>query len=345
MKKKIYASVLAAAFSAICAGPVLAQAVIASTVAVSTGSVQPPINVEYLDLNTAIKDLDTTATSNLYQSVAEYYIRANKTDKAISVLETYRRQLGTNYLVLSQLANLYIQRGAPKSAKEIYDNLFKLHPDEMGEQLPNILAIYRQQGDFKGAADFMEAYVKANTAKPEYFAWLGEVYRDLGDWPRAENAFRKALSMKLDGGYYMSLIQLFHKEKKLDKAEAVFAEGLRQLPAEEKNLTMSMIDVYELEGQYAKAQALILHLQSIATTSEDKTGLQLLLTDVQAKLKNAPAAAAASATAHTSSASASGATAPVPASASGASAPVSTGTPKAAPVYLKDGTVPVKTSR
>ena len=220
--------------------------------------VRTEIKIEKLDLPGAVKEIslaDPQGTAELYRVAGEIYVRTQKLDKAISLLETYRQQGGANQTILYTLGGLYTQRNANKEAAEVYESLLKLYPDAPGPATTMLIDLYRQLGDFKKAAGLMEAVAKANPENPDIFVQMGSFYMGQNDLAKAEEAFRKAAALSPRPEYYKQLAQLIFRQGSLEKAVAALEEGGKKTPESEAELTLAISDLYLQTGQADKALA------------------------------------------------------------------------------------------
>lgn len=131
----------------------------------------------------------------------------------------------------------YAQLGASLSAdqRELYIRELKKYDAEY-QKKPNDysvlmqIAFYREHlGDPNTA---INAYIKAGEVSPNNFLSfgnLGNLYVELGDYDRAEAAYKKALANDLQKGYlYRNLIDLYNQHMSAKKAEIekILKEGL-----------------------------------------------------------------------------------------------------------------------
>ncbi|MCX5793761.1 MAG: tetratricopeptide repeat protein [Elusimicrobia bacterium] len=218
------------------------------------------IKIEKLDLAAAVKEIasgDADGMADLYQKIADIYMRAQKQDKAISLLETYRGQGGTNQTILASLAGFYMQRGALKQAAEVYETMAKLPAGADRMATSALLNIYRQQGDFKKGAALVEATAKANPSNPEVFLQASDYYLQNDDTVKAEEAMRKVIALTPKAEYYKQLAQITLRQGSLDKAVAALQEGIKKTPGSEVELTVMTADLYAQTGQADKALSIL----------------------------------------------------------------------------------------
>ncbi|HCC49237.1 MAG TPA: hypothetical protein DEQ38_14140 [Elusimicrobia bacterium] len=216
-----------------------------------------PVNLEKISLGEALADLsrsEPAVLADFYRLAGEAYLRAGKTDKAISLLDGYWKGGGSDPMLLSRLADLYTQREDHARAIDIVEKLVKDRPQEPSYQA-KLTMLYRQKGDLAKAAEVLEKKTAANPREAGDWAQLAEVYREKGDSAKAEKALQKAIELEPRSLYYYQLARLRLRSAGLDPAAEVLKEGLRKLPQAEAELSLALCDLYAENGQKEKAEA------------------------------------------------------------------------------------------
>lgn len=214
-----------------------------------------PVKIEKLTLSGAVEELsasDPAVLADLYRAASEAYVRQRKTDKAISLLEGYRRAGGGDPMLLLRLADLYSQRGAGDEALAISEELAKDHPAEPG-RLARLVMLYRQKGALDKAAALLEKRAKADPKSAETWSQLAEVYRDKGDSARAAACLEKLIALEPRYWHYAQLARLRLQSDGLDAAVATLKAGMGKLPQEETEFLSALADLYAERGQRDKA--------------------------------------------------------------------------------------------
>ncbi|HNW44671.1 MAG TPA: tetratricopeptide repeat protein [Elusimicrobiales bacterium] len=240
-----------------------AQAAAGATPAAQPASAvlpQAELKLEKLDLTAAVKDInamDAASQGELYRALADIYFRAQKLDKAISLLETYRSQGGLSQPILYNLATFYTQRGAISQAIEVCEAMIKASPQNSAPAAAMLTTLYRQKGDMLKVGALLEAQAKASPADPALLNQLAVFHYEQGDSVKAEEAIKKSIAILPLVDSYRQLAQINLRQGSLDKAIATLQEGIKKLPGDEVALTIIMNDLYMLTGQPDKAIAVL----------------------------------------------------------------------------------------
>jgi Flp pilus assembly protein TadD len=118
---------------------------------------------------------------------------------------------------------------------------------------------------------------------------LGGTYQALGELEKAEDCFRKAISLKPDeASYYLVLASLLKKVHPADLAEPVsLSEKALALSPDNEDVKLLLASCYQTQGKLAEAQAL---LEAVVTSDPDFRAAHVTLAQVyfrQKKVKDA----------------------------------------------------------
>lgn len=85
------------------------------------------------EAQTLLADLSTLDTSSVYKGLIDSYafVLNNDMDGALAATEKLREQAPTNKDVLQQLAKIYLQKGEPSKAAEVYGVYVSQYPDDV----------------------------------------------------------------------------------------------------------------------------------------------------------------------------------------------------------------------
>ena len=85
------------------------------------------------EAQTLLADLSTLDTSSVYKGLIDSYafVLDNDMDGALAATEKLREQAPTNKDVLQQLAKIYLQKGEPSKAAEVYGVYVSQYPDDV----------------------------------------------------------------------------------------------------------------------------------------------------------------------------------------------------------------------
>ncbi len=230
---------------------------------------QLPVKVEDLSLAAAIAEVlkdDPEAVSGVYQQLVDIYRQQRKPDKAISLLETYRRGGGGSRQLLSLLATLYLNRNALNEAVGVYEALLQLYPGDAQAQA-ELSTLYPKLGKAAKAAELAEAAAGNGTAGADSFVRLADFYHRNGDLAKAAQAIARAIALAPRPEYYREQAQLLSEQGKPDQALSVLEEAMARWPEAEADLTMAMCGIYVQKGQKEKAVA---RLNALLSKVQDK---------------------------------------------------------------------------
>ena len=257
-------------------------------------AVSEPLKLEKLTLSAAISDIlqnEPKAGADLYRAVSDIYVRTQKTDKAISLLDTYLQQEGSDQSLFVNLANLYMQRGAYKEAAALYEKQVALHPENTNMVLM-LAGLYLQQGETKKELALLEDSAKAAPKNTELLMRLSNLYSLAGEWVKAEETVKKVIALQPQVWQYRQLAQIYFQQDKLTAALAALDEGLAKLPDGEMELSMAKSEMYLRKGQKDKAAALLGELLKKTKDPLRKESLENMIRGLGEKEQPAPAAAA-----------------------------------------------------
>ena len=118
---------------------------------------------------------------------------------------------------------------------------------------------------------------------------LGGTYQALGELEKAEDCFRKAISLKPDeASYYLVLASLLKKVHPADLTEPVsLSEKALALSPDNEDVKLLLASCYQTQGKLAEAQAL---LEAVVTSDPDFRAAHVTLAQVyfrQKKVKDA----------------------------------------------------------
>ena len=132
----------------------------------------------------------------IHARLADLYLKAGKTERAIEQLDLARQLAPRDIYVLRTLGRAYLQKGDGDAAKAIIDRMGELDKDAFVRNAECAALLgrwYRSVGNLAGAAG---VYAKALDASPDSYYLanvLAEVQLEAGRKGEAADAFRRAL--------------------------------------------------------------------------------------------------------------------------------------------------------
>ncbi len=226
---------------------------------VNAGLPKVEIKIEKLELAAAVKEIaqsDAASALDLYRTIGDLYIRAQKPEKAISLLETYRGQGGDNQGILLHLASLYMQKNALGQAAEVYESVLKLSPANP-QTISMLLILYNQQGDLVKKAALLETNSKAAPNNTEILGELVDIYLAQNERVKAAAVLKKAMGIAPKAEHYLKLAELKGRDGGIDEAVAALQEGIKKFPAREADFVPRISEYYLRAGQPDKALAVL----------------------------------------------------------------------------------------
>ncbi|PIU19826.1 MAG: hypothetical protein COT18_05470 [Elusimicrobia bacterium CG08_land_8_20_14_0_20_59_10] len=252
----------------------------------------PELKIEILYLDKAIAEVsrDTATLPVLYNTVKEIYLKQAKMDKAISLLNTYFSNRGTDIGVLSSLAYLYEQKGAAAKAAEVYEAIVRLDHENAPFFRSRLVDIYLQQGNTNKALSLAESLARLNPVNPYYLRLLGRAQQAANDWKAIETT-KKVIQLDPQAGDYQRLAELYVKEKKYDEAVAALEEGMKKLPKDAVPLGILIGDIHTRSGDYDKALRVLNDLMWKTNVPDVKNNIKAAISLAE-KLKTPPVSTA-----------------------------------------------------
>ncbi|HNW44697.1 MAG TPA: tetratricopeptide repeat protein [Elusimicrobiales bacterium] len=223
--------------------------------ALAPACAQTELKTEYLPLDQAIREVseDQAALPALYSTVKEIYLRQGKMDKALSLLETYNRNNGSDQGLLNALAYLYEQSGAPAKAAALYERMLVLNSVNAQSVRPKLIALYIRLGTLDKARDLTELELKREPDNPLLLRQFAKVQLDRKDFYGAEDSYKKLLKLKPVHYDYILLADVYMEQKKTDKAVEILEEGISKFPGSEVDLRTALANIHMRLGDKTKA--------------------------------------------------------------------------------------------
>lgn len=229
------------------------------------------VKIEKLELDAAVKEIvaeDPVAADRIFQVISEIYLSKQKAGKALSVLDTYRKNGGDTPSIATLMINIYTRIGMQKEAIILSEELVKktLGSSQHPSQVAMLLSLYRQSDDWPKAIHLLKDRIEAEPKNPDPLIQLADIYKIQKDYANAAASLNKAIALQPVPWYYQQLSQVYIEARKPDKAISILEEGAKKLPQNELDMGISIGDIYLKQGKKDKAAAVLKNL--LAKTNE-----------------------------------------------------------------------------
>jgi tetratricopeptide (TPR) repeat protein len=170
--------------------------------------------------------------------LADLYMMEGSADRTIQLLSRARRLSPTDTDVLQQLSLEYGMRGSFDRSLEYMKEILKLDPgNRLYQEMVGQYYLGRAEDaldmkKYEVALRFLDEGLEVCPGNIELRAFVGAVYLDMGDKPKAEAAFRETIDIdSTDMGEhkvrpYIAVAHHYLDNDMMDDAEAYFAEAI-----------------------------------------------------------------------------------------------------------------------
>ena len=188
----------------------------------------------------------STAPATIWDRQIRNAVDAGEGDYRLRVLRERTAAEPENIAVRLELAAAYRERGYPEVALEISRLAVARFP-ESGEAELSLVRDLRAANQRAEAIAGLETYLKAHAdSGAAYWSWLGILRDEMGLWPSAEPAHRKAVDLSPGADYlHNNLGYNLLMQKKYQDASAEFREALQRNPGNataRNNLATALAD-------------------------------------------------------------------------------------------------------
>lgn len=176
--------------------------------------------------------------------------------------------------ILLNQASVYKQTNRRKEALSILKALEAENGFEekhMGSLVPYYIGeVLREEGDFRGAKEYLEKAHNKMRRKPEVLISLGLVSRSLGERDAAEGYFRKAMELGPANGLpHLELGDMYFMENDLERAEKNYREAMAKAGGPEGWKTRALFGIAQIKmsrGEINEGKRLF---QEVVTSAPD----------------------------------------------------------------------------
>jgi tetratricopeptide (TPR) repeat protein len=183
------------------------------------------------------------------------------------------------------LARLYRFENRHTEAEQVLRGLIQREPDN-GPALEQLSQLLIDEGRSQEAIDLLTR-TAGDSASPDIYDLLGDAYTQSKDYPKAEDAYRKAIELDPDDpGHRHGLAQALLSENKYAEALAQFKKLAELEPGTADNyLRMAQLD--RRLGQYDGAESNLEHAKQLAPGSVEILYNEALLYEDQGRYDDA----------------------------------------------------------
>lgn len=209
--------------------------------------------------------------------------RQDKTDEAISVLESAMEQAGENQRtdLIPYLSGFYQKQEKYSSAKELLEKGLSAEPEntelhyEMG-------VLYDRMGDTKAAIDKMKLVIEMDPENADAYNYLGYTYADRDmRLDEAESLIRRALEIEPDNGFILdSMGWVYYRKGDYDRAKDYIEKALDRV-SDDPAILEHMGDVSLKLDEAEKALDYYRRAMENTESEEDRQKLQNKIESVQ----------------------------------------------------------------
>jgi tetratricopeptide (TPR) repeat protein len=183
------------------------------------------------------------------------------------------------------LARLYRFENRHTEAEQVLRGLIQREPDN-GPALEQLSQLLIDEGRSQEAIDLLTR-TAGDSASPDIYDLLGDAYNQAKEYPKAEDAYRKAIELDPDDpGHRHGLAQALLSEDKYADALAQFKKLAQLEPGTAENyLRMAQLD--RRLGQYDDAESNLQHAKQLAPGSVEILYNEALLYEDQGRYDDA----------------------------------------------------------
>ncbi|MFY9691420.1 MAG: tetratricopeptide repeat protein [Candidatus Acidiferrales bacterium] len=206
-------------------------------------------------------------------------------DKAVAEFQAILKIDPTDTYSALWLARLYRFENRHTEAEQVLRGLIQREPDN-GPALEQLSQLLIDEGRSQEAIDLLTRSA-GDSASPDIYDLLGDAYTQAKDYPKAEDAYRKAIELDPDDpGHRHGLAQALLSENKYAEALEQFKKLTELEPGTAENyLRMAQLD--RRLGQYDDAESNLQHAKQLAPGSIEILYNEALLYEDQGRYDDA----------------------------------------------------------
>ncbi|HEX4002241.1 MAG TPA: tetratricopeptide repeat protein [Candidatus Acidoferrales bacterium] len=206
-------------------------------------------------------------------------------DKAVAEFQAILKIDPTDTYSALWLARLYRFENRHTEAEQVLRGLIQRDPDN-GPALEQLSQLLIDEGRSQEAIDLLTRSA-GDSASPDIYDLLGDAYTQAKDYPKAEDAYRKAIELDPDDpGHRHGLAQALLSENKYAAALEQFKKLAELEPGTAENyLRMAQLD--RRLGQYDDAESNLQHAKQLAPGSIEILYNEALLYEDQGRYDDA----------------------------------------------------------
>jgi tetratricopeptide (TPR) repeat protein len=206
-------------------------------------------------------------------------------DKAVAEFQAILKIDPTDTYSALWLARLYRFENRHTEAEQVLRGLIQREPDN-GPALEQLSQLLIDEGRSQEAIDLLTRSA-GDSASPDIYDLLGDAYTQAKDYPKAEDAYRKAIELDPDDpGHRHGLAQALLSENKYAEALEQFKKLAELEPGTAENyLRMAQLD--RRLGQFDDAESNLQHAKQLAPGSIEILYNEALLYEDQGRYDDA----------------------------------------------------------
>ncbi|MGC2331909.1 MAG: tetratricopeptide repeat protein [Candidatus Acidiferrales bacterium] len=212
-------------------------------------------------------------------------VQQQNIEKAVAEFQAILKVDPTDTYSALWLARLYRFENRHSEAEQVLRGLIQREPDN-GPALEQLSQLLIDEGRSQEAIDLLTR-TAGDSASPDIYDLLGDAYTQAKDYPKAEDAYRKAIALDPDDpGHRHGLAQALLSENKYAEALEQFKKLAELEPGTAENyLRMAQLD--RRLGQYDDAESNLQHAKQLAPGSVEILYNEALLYEDQGRYDDA----------------------------------------------------------
>ncbi len=178
---------------------------------------------------------DMMAYHNLVMAATNYLV-LNQPGRALRTLKEARDTKAgeVDIQLLGHMASAYAQMKLFDSAIETYEEIFELHPEEVGMR-NNMALAYHAKGQSKRAIEILKDVIERSALYHDFHVNLANVYDDLGKYELADRYYAEALELAPEAAGQREEVRFnialsLYRRGKLEDAQALLLQVIEERP-------------------------------------------------------------------------------------------------------------------
>ena len=189
-------------------------------------------------------------------------VQKTSIDKAIAQFQAILALQPSDSYSALWLARLYRLENQHGEAEKVLRSVLQREPDNE-QALEQLSQLLMDQGRSQEAVGLL-SQAAGDSSSPDLYDMLGDAYSQQKDWPKAEDAYRKAIEQEPDEPTHrQGLAQALIAQEKYPEALAQFKKLSELQPATAENY-VRMAEIYRRLGQFDQAQSSLLRAKELA---------------------------------------------------------------------------------